>query len=141
MEKIHHYPHVFSPIRVGNLTLKNRIQFSPTVSCMSTAYGEVTTEYVDFIGMQARTGCALITIGATSVDEDTGTDFAGELNITRDEMIGGLSRIADMAHRYGAKISAEMCHSGRGAEPTLLRTPYAQAPTPNPQEDKCRYFK
>lgn len=141
MEKIHHYPHVFSPIRVGNLTLKNRIQFSPTVSCMSTAYGEVTTEYVDFIGMQARTGCALITIGATSVDEDTGTDFAGELNITRDEMIGGLSRIADMAHRYGAKISAEMCHSGRGAEPTLLRTPYALAPTPIPLEDKCRYVK
>ncbi|MCR5388895.1 MAG: NAD(P)-binding protein, partial [Lachnospiraceae bacterium] len=141
MELIHHYPHVFTPIKVGPLTLKNRLQFSPTVSCMSTAYGEVTTEYVDFIGMQARTGVGLITIGATSVDEETGSDFPGELNITRDEMIGGLSRIADAAHRYGAKISAEMCHSGRGADKTLLQTPYALAPTPIPLDDKCRFVK
>lgn len=136
-----YYPHVFSPIKVGNLTLKNRIQFSPMVSCLSTAYGEVTTEYIDFIGMQARTGAALITIGATSVDEETGTDFPGELNITRDECIGGLTRISEMAHRYGAKISAEMCHGGRNADPGLLKTPYALAPTPMPLPGRKRWVK
>jgi len=136
-----YYPHVFSPIKVGNLTLKNRIQFSPMVSCLSTAYGEVTTEYCDFIGMQARTGAALITIGATSVDEETGTDFPGELCVTRDECIGGLSRISEMAHRYGAKISAELCHAGRNADPGLLQTPYALAATPMPLPGRMRYVK
>jgi 2,4-dienoyl-CoA reductase-like NADH-dependent reductase (Old Yellow Enzyme family)/thioredoxin reductase len=136
-----YYPHVFSPIKVGKLTLKNRIQFSPMVSCLSTAYGEVTTEYVDFIGMQARTGAALITIGATSVDEETGTDFPGELCVTRDACIGGLSRISEMAHRYGAKISAELCHAGRNADPDMLQTPYALAATPMPLPGRKRYVK
>ncbi|MCC8179584.1 MAG: hypothetical protein LIP23_01540, partial [Planctomycetes bacterium] len=62
------YPHVFSPLQVGPVTLKNRIQFSPMVCCLSSATGEVTADYVEFLGMQARTGAALITIGATAVD-------------------------------------------------------------------------
>jgi 2,4-dienoyl-CoA reductase-like NADH-dependent reductase (Old Yellow Enzyme family) len=136
-----YYPNVFSPIKVGGLTLKNRIQFSPMVSCLSTAYGEVTTEYVDFIGMQARTGAALITIGSTSVDEVNGTDFPGEICVTRDEMIGGLSRVSEMAHRYGAKISAELCHAGRNADPHMIQTPYALAATPLPLPGRMRYVK
>jgi 2,4-dienoyl-CoA reductase-like NADH-dependent reductase (Old Yellow Enzyme family)/thioredoxin reductase len=136
-----HYPHVFSPIKVGKLTLKNRIQFSPMVSCLSTAYGEVTTEYVDFIGMQARTGAALITIGSTSVDEETGTDFPGEICVTRDACIGGLSRVSEIAHRYGAKISAELCHAGRNADPDMLKTPYALAASPMPLPGRKRYVK
>lgn len=138
---LEHYPHVFTPLKTKHVTLKNRIQFPPTVSCLSTGAGEVTAEYVNFVTMQARTGVGLITIGATSVDEDFGTDFQGELNITRDEMIGGLARIAEAAHLYGAKISVEMCHAGRGADPALLHQPYAIGPSPVPLPNKCRYVK
>lgn len=37
------YPHVFSPINVGTMTLKNRIQFSPMICCLETPSGEVTS--------------------------------------------------------------------------------------------------
>ena len=138
---LEHYPHVFAPLKTKHLTLKNRIQFPPTVSCLSTGIGEATPEYIEFVAMQAKTGVGLITIGATSVDEDFGTDFQGELNITRDEMIGGLARIAEAAHLYGAKISVEMCHAGRGADPTLLGQPYAIGPSSIPLPNRCRYVK
>ena len=124
------YSHVFQPLKVGNLILKNRIQFPPMVCCQSSAYGEVSQQYVDFIRMQARTGAALVTIGATPIDEETGQDYYGELNITDDAMLPGLSRIATAAHDYGAKISVEMVHGGRVAAPELLKTPYALAPSP-----------
>ena len=135
------YSHVFQPLKVGNLILKNRIQFPPMVCCQSSAYGEVSQQYVDFIRMQARTGAALVTIGATPIDEETGQDYYGELNITDDAMLPGLSRIATAAHDYGAKISVEMVHGGRGAAPELLKTPYALAPSPFPLADKNRYVK
>ena len=134
------YPHVFSPLKVGNITLKNRIQFSPMVSCLSSERGEVTNDYVEFLGMQARTGAGLVTIGATSVDDETGTDFRGELRITSDDNIAGLKRIADEVHRYGAKVSVEMCHAGRGAAPYLLRGE-AIAPTPIPTDHGPRYIR
>jgi 2,4-dienoyl-CoA reductase-like NADH-dependent reductase (Old Yellow Enzyme family)/thioredoxin reductase len=135
------YPHVFTPLKVNSMTLKNRIQFSPMVSCLSSATGEVTNEYVEFLGMQARTGAALVTIGATSIDDDNGTDFRGEMQITSDDNIAGLSRIAEEVHRYGAKVSIEMCHAGRGAAPYLLRTPYAIAPSAIPTDHGSRYVK
>lgn len=129
VELTDHYPHVFTPLQVGRLTLKNRIQWSPMVSALSTAYGEVTPDYINFIAMQARAGVGLVTIGATAVDEINGQDYPGELLITRDECIGGLYKITDAAHRYGAKISVEMCHAGRGADGNIAKTPYAIAPT------------
>ena len=46
IELVDHYPHVFTPLKVGPITLKNRIQWSPMVSALSTAYGEVTPEYI-----------------------------------------------------------------------------------------------
>ena len=141
VEIIDNYPHVFTPLRVGNLTLKNRIQWTPMVSALSTAYGEATPEYVDFIRMQARTGVGLVTIGATAVDEVNGQDYPGELLITRDECIGGLYKITDAAHRHGAKISVEMCHGGRGADINIAKTDYLIAPTALPIPYRGREVK
>ncbi|NLL51543.1 MAG: FAD-dependent oxidoreductase [Peptococcaceae bacterium] len=141
MAKFNEFQHVFSPIKVGNLTLKNRIQFSPMVCCLSNAAGEVTTEFVEFLGMQARTGAGLVTIGATPVDNDTGADAYGELDVTNDNKIPGLKRVSEEVHRYGAKLSIELVHSGRGSLPELLRKPYALAPSIIPTPGGPRKIK
>ena len=135
------YPDVFKPLRVGNTTLKNRIQFPPMVSCLSNSTGEVTQGYIDFIEMQAKTGAALVTIGATPVNRETALDYAGELNISDDVMLPGLCWIARAAHDYGSKISVEMVHGGRGANQDLLTTPYVLAPSAIPIPGKSRFVK
>jgi 2,4-dienoyl-CoA reductase-like NADH-dependent reductase (Old Yellow Enzyme family) len=68
--------------------------------------------------MQARTGAGIVTIGETAVDEERAYAFAGELNALRDEHIPVMSLLAEEAHRYGAKMSVELCHPGRGADPS-----------------------
>lgn len=123
------YPNVFSPIKVGTMTLKNRIQFSPMICCLQSPAGEVTTEYIEWIAQQARTGASMITIGGTSIDHDTGDDFEGEIDVTTDMNLIGLKRMADEAHYRGAKISIELVHAGRGAMPRLLKDGVAIAPS------------
>lgn len=132
MTKFNHYKYVFKPIQIGNMTVKNRIQFSPLVCSLSGTSGNVTREYLEFIKMQARTGVGVVNIGATSIDHDTGTDYVGELDITSDNNIIELLRLSEAVHRYGAKISIEIVHAGRGANPELLRVPEAIAPSPIP---------
>ena len=132
MTKFNHYKYVFEPIQIGNMTVKNRIQFSPLVCSLSGTSGNVTREYLEFIKMQARTGVGVVNIGATSIDHDTGTDYVGELDITSDNNIIELLRLSEAVHRYGAKISIEIVHAGRGANPELLRVPEAIAPSPIP---------
>ena len=36
MTDFNKYPHVFSPIKVGTMTLKNRIVFAPMICCLET---------------------------------------------------------------------------------------------------------
>ena len=135
------FKHIFDPIKVGPHTLQSRIAFSPMVSCLSGPDGEVTNEFVEFIGMQARTGAGLVTIGETAVDAETGIAFAGELNALKDSHIPGLALLAQEAHRYGAKISVELCHPGRGADPNLNSAPYVLAPSAIPTQYSARYVK
>ena len=58
-----HFPHIYQPIQVGSMYMKNRIQFSPIVSNHADVEtGRVGHELLDFISMQAQTGAALVTI-------------------------------------------------------------------------------
>lgn len=118
------YPHVFRPIRVGTMTLKNRLQFSPLVSGHAeTLTGASNPDLVRFIGAQARSGVGLVTIGSTPIDFDRGRDFLGCLSVTRDSDIPDLVVIADEVHRYGAKVSVELTHAGAIGDPSLLQGP------------------
>ncbi|MBR2522228.1 MAG: FAD-dependent oxidoreductase [Coriobacteriales bacterium] len=116
------FPHVFSPIDLGPVQLKNRIQFSPTVSAhCERVSGEVTPSMVAYIGAQARSGAGLVTIGSSPVNHDEGRDFLGCLSVVRDTDVPGLGNLAKEAHIYGAKISAELIHAGRIANPIALK--------------------
>lgn len=132
---------VFSPLKVGPYTLKNRVHFPPMVCNMVLSNGEVSQDYVDFIEMQARTGSAIITIGATPIDRESGIDYDSELNVTSDDMICGLRKLSEAAHIHGARISAELMHAGRGADPKLLKTPYALAPSYVPIPGQTKNLK
>ncbi|MDR1068570.1 MAG: FAD-dependent oxidoreductase [Clostridiales Family XIII bacterium] len=115
------YPHVYQPIQVGPMTLKNRIQWSPIVSnhC-GVEDGLVTPEMLEFTASQAKSGAALITIGSTPIDFDRGRDFYACLSVTKAEDEGGLSLLTREVHKYGAKLSTELIHAGQWAHPRSL---------------------
>lgn len=134
MSTYNKYQYVFTPIKVGTMTVKNRIQFSPMVSSLSTPTGAVSNELLGYIKMQARTGVGVITIGSTPIDHINGVDFFGALDVTSDDNLVDLQRISEVAHRYGAKISVELVHAGRSAPPQFRPGQDAIAPTPIPVE-------
>ncbi len=118
------YPHVFQPITVGSITLKNRIQFSPIVSRHADPYtGTCTNDLVEFLGAQARSGAGLVTIGSSPIDYDRARDFYGCLSVVRESDVASLSVLAEEVHRYGAKLSIELTHAGAVSDPALLAGP------------------
>ena len=113
------YPHVFSPIQIGPVTLKNRLGFAPMVCNKCTADGTVTDAMVEFVYSQASTGVGYVTIGDTQVDDDLGGAFMATLNIARKTSIPGMIRLTEAAEFGGAVLSVELNHSGRGAKDEL----------------------
>ena len=136
MQRFNEFPHVFTPLRIGPLTLKNRIQFAPMVSAHADPEtGKVTPGLIEFIGAQARTGVGLVTIGSSPVEFGRGRDYVGCLSVVNDYDVPLLKLLADEAHRYGAKLSCELQYAGRIADPKFLKGQKALVPWVLPDMD------
>jgi 2,4-dienoyl-CoA reductase-like NADH-dependent reductase (Old Yellow Enzyme family) len=117
------------------MEVKNRIQFSPMVSSLSTPTGAVSPELLGYIKYQAQSGVGVITIGSTPIDHINGVDFFGALDVTSDNNITDLRRISEITHRYGVKISCELVHAGRSAPKCFRPNSPAIAPSAIPVEN------
>ena len=47
--KANRYPHVFQPITIRGLTLKNRLEYAPTVVLKCNADGTMSQDMLDFM--------------------------------------------------------------------------------------------
>ena len=141
MPSFNNYKYVFEPLKAGRHTLKNRIMFSPMVCDFTDAISQPTPNYVDFVEEQAKTGVAMVTLGATPINFTTAPDFPAELNVTEDTRVQGLVLLAKAAHRHGAKLSVELVHAGRAADPVLLTETDALAASNFPIPGKYPYIK
>ena len=99
------YPHVFQPLTIRGLTLKNRLEYAPTVVLKCSPEGEVTQEMLDYVAWQAKTGVGYLTIGNTPVVHTDSSAWVCELNVTQDRCIHGLEMMARTARENGAEIS------------------------------------
>jgi 2,4-dienoyl-CoA reductase-like NADH-dependent reductase (Old Yellow Enzyme family) len=136
------YPSVYQPINVGNLTLKNRIQYSPIVTNHATYLsGTVTTALLEFVSSQAKTGAGLVTIGSTPVNFREARDYFGCLSVISDNDISGLSLLTEEVHLQGSKLSAELIHAGQWAEFTLPEGEKAWVPSIIPEYHDPKRFR
>ncbi len=129
------FPHLFSPIEIGTLTLPNRIVHVPTDISSSHADGEVSERDIHHHTDIARGGTGFIIVGATTPDRATGRPTVTCLVADGDEYIPGLARLAEGMHRYGARCAVQLQHPGRqsaipryntlGATDRVLKLPWS----------------
>jgi 2,4-dienoyl-CoA reductase-like NADH-dependent reductase (Old Yellow Enzyme family)/NADPH-dependent 2,4-dienoyl-CoA reductase/sulfur reductase-like enzyme len=131
------YEHAFSPITIKGIEFKNRIQTAPQLVASATLDGLVTPEIIDFFHAYARGGFGTVTVGDSLVDLDYAPGHYLSVNLGRDEVVPGLSDLAESVFRYGAQISIEIDHAGRNARRDLLkgRNPIGPSPIPNGMEE------
>ncbi|MBP2642228.1 MAG: FAD-dependent oxidoreductase [Firmicutes bacterium] len=132
MSDFNRYKHVFQPIKIGNVTVKNRIMSPPMLSALATPDGKVTHEVIAFAGAMARTGAGLVTIGDSCIDSDRSLEHVSALILGDDTIIPGLTHIVEEIHRYGAKASIELNHGGALAFRPLLKDKPSIGPSPLP---------
>jgi 2,4-dienoyl-CoA reductase-like NADH-dependent reductase (Old Yellow Enzyme family)/thioredoxin reductase len=107
------FQHVLSPFKFGNVEVKNRIEFGPASHMLASHDGYVTREMVAYYQDKARGGAGIITIGESPIDFGYAQAHQFQLNLGDDKIINGLSVLAEAIHRYGARASIEIAHSGR----------------------------
>jgi len=100
---------VFSPGKIGNLELRNRIIRSGCFEGMCQD-GGVTDELIEHHRRVAEGGVSMTTVAYCSVTFD-GRAFGHEMWM-REEIMPDLKRLTDIVHREGAAVSIQLGHCG-----------------------------
>lgn len=104
---------LFSPLKIKNIELKNRIVVSPMCE-YSSEDGFANDWHLIHLGSKAVGGPGLLITEATAVSPEGRITFA-DLGIYRDEHIGKLKQITDFIHAQGAVAGIQLAHAGRKA--------------------------
>ncbi|MBR3880225.1 MAG: FAD-dependent oxidoreductase [Mailhella sp.] len=114
--------HLFSPITINGMTLKNRLVLSPLNTSYAARNGETTERLIRYYEERAKGGVGYI-IAETSCVAWEGRNSARGLAICEDFHIEGLKKLTDRVHQYGTKIAIQLLHRGRAALPSVTGMP------------------
>jgi len=124
--------HLFSPYKIKNHTLKNRLVMPGLASFLIEKDGAITDKTVDHYRLRASGGLAMLIVEACAVSPE-GVVSPHQARIFDDRFIDGLSRIAKALKSEGVIAGIQIHHGGRQTSPKVIkRNPVAPSPLPCP---------
>ncbi|KZS70848.1 NADH:flavin oxidoreductase [Mycobacterium kansasii] len=106
-------PDVFSPAKLGPLTLRNRVIKAATFEAR-TPDALVTDDLIEYHRLPAAGGVGMTTVAYCAVSP--GGRTSGDGMWMRPEAVPGLRRLAEAVHAEGAAGSAQIGHAGPVAD-------------------------
>lgn len=109
------FPHVFSPLSLRGVTLKNRVAMMPMGSDFAGTNGELTDEHIKYYELRARGGTGLILVENVCVKYPEGSNGTTQLRLDKDCYIPRLYTMTEACHRHGACMGVQLNHAGASA--------------------------
>ena len=117
---------LFEPLKVGDLTLRNRVVMAPLTRQRASA-GRVPNDLMVEYYTQ-RAGAGMILTEATSVTPQ-GVGYADTPGLWSTEQVKGWRKITSAVHDKGGLILAQLWHVGRISDPIFLDGELPVAPS------------
>ena len=117
------YPMLFSPIKVGSYTLKNRIEAAPVNISNLTPDCYLTPENIAIFEEKARGGAAIVNMGECRIDLKTGISHKLCIPLDDPEVLPYLHAASDAIKKYNAFSAVELIHPGTRSNPEYYDGP------------------
>ena len=105
-------PNLFSPIKINQLVIDNRIVLPPMATNFGDGDGHVTDDVIAYYLERARGGAGYLTIEHTAVRID-GRAFPTMLMISTDDHVPGFRKLVNAIHAEDGKVFIQINHAGR----------------------------
>ncbi|MGZ3538632.1 MAG: mycofactocin system FadH/OYE family oxidoreductase 2 [Thermodesulfobacteriota bacterium] len=112
---------LFSPLKIGGITVPNRICFSAHTTNFAT-HGLVNDRQVAYYEERARGGCGLIILGELSL-HSSDRPYEQMIEAYDRKVIPGWQTLTSAIHQYDTKIIAQLNHSGFQCDGCISRRP------------------
>ncbi|HEY8805463.1 MAG TPA: 2,4-dienoyl-CoA reductase, partial [Clostridium sp.] len=114
------YKNVFSPLKIKNMTIKNRIVMPPMGTNYAGQNGEINEEHIRYYEQRAKGGTGLIIVENVSVQFPLGSNGTTQLRIDIDSFMPSLYELTERLHKYGTCVVIQINHSGASAVPERI---------------------
>ena len=118
---------LFTPLKIGDLTLPNRIIMAPLTRSRAVGGGRVPNALMAQYYAQ-RASAGLILSEATAVMPQ-GVGYADTPGIWSEEQVTGWKQVTDAVHHAGGLIFLQLWHVGRISDPMFLDGELPVAPS------------
>ena len=122
--------HLFSPITIKTMKLKNRIVMPAMGTLSANLDSTISERQMYYYEAQAKGGVGLIVVEIAEVHPSSA--FMMLIGIHDDKFIPGLKMLTDSVHAAGAKIAIQLHHPGRQFVAVEGRAPWAPSAVPCP---------
>ncbi|MBR6259560.1 MAG: FAD-dependent oxidoreductase [Oscillospiraceae bacterium] len=113
------FENLYSPLKIGTLTLRNRIVAAPSSQADLETDGTLADRNIAYYARKARGGASLVTVG-DGIIHPTGQDHPRQVLLYTDNCLPSLTRCAEEIHKYGACASIELSHGGIVCDPAFI---------------------
>ena len=110
------FTHLFTPLKLGALTLPNRLLMAPLTRCRADENHVPTALMAEHYSQRASAG--LIIAEATAA-MDGCSAFGAEPGIHNEAQVAGWKLVTDAVHAKGGQIVLQIWHGGRACHPAL----------------------
>ena len=117
---------LFTPLRVGSLTIPNRMIMAPMTRGRNNADGSPNELVARYYKQRASAG--LIVTEATAISPQ-GSGWVGAPGIYTDSHVAGWKKVTDGVHQAGGHIFLQLWHMGRVSHPDFLNGELPVAPS------------
>ncbi|MFT8321870.1 MAG: FAD-dependent oxidoreductase [Bacillus sp. (in: firmicutes)] len=117
MEK---YQHIFKPITINRLTIKNRIVMPPMGTNYAEPSGEFNEDHIKYYEQRAKGGTGLIIVENACVSFPLGANGTTQIRIDHDRFIPGMYKLTERLHQHGAAVAVQINHAGASAVPERI---------------------
>ena len=109
---------LFTPVRIGSVTVPNRFVRSATHDFMADDEGSVTDAHIELYTGLAEGEVGLIITGHAHV-QPSGKASPHQMAVFDDRFVEGLARIPAAVHRFASLVFLQIAHAGRQTKEKL----------------------
>ncbi|MEL0141380.1 MAG: NADH:flavin oxidoreductase, partial [Acidimicrobiaceae bacterium] len=105
--------HLLAPVKIGSMTVANRIAMAPMGVEIVGDDGMANDEVIAYYEARAAGGAGLLITEVAAFAYPHGANSVHQLAMSDDRYIPALRKLTDAVHRHGAKIAVQLVHHGK----------------------------
>ncbi len=116
------YSTLFTPMKIGNCEIKNRVVMPSMHLGLANFDGTLSKKLINYYEERAKGGAGLIVLETTRINDNHGVTTFLQPSVSKDFHIVRINELAKRVQKYGSKLFVQLQHPGKQTSGLMVNT-------------------